>query len=150
MRVRSNIPQTRRSSPISADWKVRLKVGSDLAARGDFLEHLDAVRDGSGHEAQALDGALRFAGQANHERFFHYDGQAAGEDRIASQFERFHSHGFSKAGQFSHRDLSNGFGRDISQGDARAARSQNQVTTLVDLFPYRSLDRHFFVWNQQF
>jgi|GEM_PF-2814285 len=48
-----------------------------LAARRDFLENFNAMRDRADDKAEAFHGAARFARQTDHERLIDDDGQVA-------------------------------------------------------------------------
>ena len=58
----------------SERWR-SAKPGFRLTTGWDFLQNLDAMRDSAHDKTQTFDGPARFAGEANHERLIHHDGQ---------------------------------------------------------------------------
>ena len=58
-----------------------------LATCWHTRHHFHAVRDSADYEAEAFDRAFGFAGQTNHKRITHGDGEVAGENSVLRDFE---------------------------------------------------------------
>src|SRR5689334_6009047 len=81
-----------------------------LTTRWHLLKHFETMRNGSHDETEAFDRAAGFAGEANHQGFFHDRGEVAREDCVLRDFHRFSAHDFAETRQFTYGDFADSFG----------------------------------------
>ena len=91
------------------------------------------MRYGFRYEAEALDGAAGLARQTNDEGAAHDNCQAAREDRMRSDFQRFHAHGLAEPWQLADSNFSDSFRGNIPQGNPCSTRGEYELAASLDL-----------------
>jgi hypothetical protein len=111
------------------------------------LQHFDAVRDSADNEAETFHCTSWFAGQANHECFFHDDRQVPRKNRIFVIFIDSIRITSPKPGNSRTAISRTASGRHIAEGNSGTASGEDK-RTFGDLLAKGALDVAFFVRHQ--